>query len=326
MEINIEGVRKFDLQITTDAIDYLCYLTEDKITLINLVLFNSPDKKLLGDFQKDFFNEKRDNYKYILCYHYSNDFYLTFVNPANKFIFNNYINNLNSTDLGKKSRLNLLLNNIDNLTKEISVNTQKVNFDKPNYQNISELEKEFEIRFKSTYFISQDYNSQPLKVYSYPFNLLLFCLGISLKKIYDKLMLEYSACIDNLLISQNSINSTILSPNEKITSRNEILQILFKNDFNNSEKFIKCEDKLISHGYLNADKSQWIKEPSDLIRFYTYCEKNLLRKGIYEKNSKGIQYFRCLYDFHVGKGIDVPSKRKKQSTPLTKHDFDFLDF
>ncbi|SFE43058.1 hypothetical protein [Flavobacterium xueshanense] len=113
---------------------------------------------------------------------------------------------------------------------------------------------------------------------------------------------------------------------ELVSSRNEILKILFKSDTNTCDKFIKCEDKLVSRQYLNPDKSKWINGASAFIRFYMYCEKNILRKGVYEKNSRGVQYFRCLYDFHEGKAIDVPSKRKKQLIKSTKHDYNFLDF
>ncbi|PIF69457.1 hypothetical protein [Flavobacterium sp. 2] len=198
MVVNIRGIQQFDLQNPSDSIDYLCYLTEDKYSLVNITLINDPDSRLLSNFQEDFMIEKRETYKYLLCYHYSHNLYYTFVNPTNKFIFNDYFfNNLNSTNPEKKSRLNLLLNNIENLIKEILVNTEKNNLDISNYLDINELEKEFEIKFKSTFVISQDYDSQPLKVYNYPFNLLLFCLGINLKKIYDKLRLEYSGYLEN---------------------------------------------------------------------------------------------------------------------------------
>lgn len=130
---------------------------------------------------------------------------------------------------------------------------------------------------------------------------------------------------DNLVGTQFEIKKEITEKKQDL-NRNEILQILFKSDKKTSDIFINCEDKLVSHQYLNADKSKWIKGASEFIRFYIYCEKNILRKGVYEKNSRGVQYFRCLYDFHDGKGIDVPSKRKKQLNKSTKHDFDFLDF
>ena len=130
---------------------------------------------------------------------------------------------------------------------------------------------------------------------------------------------------DNLLGTQFETKKET-TEKKLVLSRNEILEILFKNDFKASEKFIKYEDKLIIHGFLNTDKTKWIKEASDLIRFYMYCEKNLLRKGIYEKDSRGVQFFRSLYDYYDGKSINVPSKRKKQLTTSTKNDFDFLEF
>lgn len=117
------------------------------------------------------------------------------------------------------------------------------------------------------------------------------------------------------------------STEEKLVlSRNEILQILFKSDIKASDIFIKCEDKLVKHEYLKYDKTKWLKGASEFIRFYLFCEKKLLRKGVYENNSRGVLHFRDLYDFQVGKGIDVPSKRKLQVTKTTKNEFDFLEF
>lgn len=219
MEINIEGVRKFDLQNAIDAIDYLCYLTEDKYKLVNLTLINDPDKRLLGDFQKDFTNKKKDNHKYIFCCGYSHNLYYTFIDTANKFIFNDYfLNNTKSTDLEKKSRLRLTLNNIDNLIKDILLNTQRTDFEISSIEQVSSFEKEFENKFKSEFIVGYDYQSEPLKIYKYPFNLLLFCLGINLKKIYDKLKLEFSGYIESPIINTTPTNIDKSSPDIKFLS------------------------------------------------------------------------------------------------------------
>lgn len=208
MEINIEGVRKFDLQNAIDAIDYLCYLTENKYSLVNLTLYHTPDKRLLTDFRDDFTNEKRKLYKYILCYNRCRDFNSTFLDSSNKFIFNDYfLNNTKSTDLEKKSRLRLILNNINNLMNEILETTQRINFEITSDEQAQEIEKEFENKFESKLFICYDYNSNPIKISAYPLYLLWFCLGIGLKKTYDKLMVEYSSYVEHHYTSINPINT-----------------------------------------------------------------------------------------------------------------------
>lgn len=115
-------------------------------------------------------------------------------------------------------------------------------------------------------------------------------------------------------------------PSNVKTGRNEILNILFQKESKSLDTFIKWEDKLITYKFINSDKSKWLKGAAEFIRFYVFCEKNVLRKGVYEKNTKGVKHFRNLYDFHDGDTIDVPNKRKKQITLSTKNEFDFLNF
>lgn len=204
MEINIEGVRKFDLQKATDAIDYLNYVTENKHNLINLTLINDPDSRLLGEFNEVFSNVNKKEYKYILCWGYSHNLYYTFIDSANKFIFNDYfLNNSLSSDLEKKSRLKLLLFNINNLLKEILIETQMIDFKVIGSQGVRDIELDFENKFQSKIYVTYDYRSNPLKITKYPFCLLLFCLGINLKKIYDKLMVEFSGYVESHLPSTN---------------------------------------------------------------------------------------------------------------------------
>lgn len=107
------------------------------------------------------------------------------------------------------------------------------------------------------------------------------------------------------------------------SDRKKILKYLISDELSLS-KFNEFEMKLINSKYLNSN-CVWNKSAADLIRFYSFCESKKIFKYHFEDNKKGINYLRELYDFHEGKNIDTPSKRKLQLIKSKKNIFDFLN-
>ncbi|RTY86338.1 hypothetical protein [Flavobacterium sp. RSP15] len=111
--------------------------------------------------------------------------------------------------------------------------------------------------------------------------------------------------------------------NTKLT-RDEILNKLV-GDNSNKNKFYEYEKKLKTQKYLSKD-SEWIKNPVDFSRFYSYClNKTIFKSYFLEDDNRGIDFLRNLFNFHRGKSIDSPAKRKKQLIESKKTQFNFLD-
>lgn len=126
--------------------------------------------------------------------------------------------------------------------------------------------------------------------------------NISLRQdLNDKILIldiPQQASIQNVFLPEKSRNTTLY---ELLNSRKDF------------EKYNHYESKLIEHQYLSRDGRQWLKKAVDLIKFYSFCERESLFNDDFEKNSHGVKLMRQLYNFHTEKSMDVPTKRKQKS-------------
>ena len=108
---------------------------------------------------------------------------------------------------------------------------------------------------------------------------------------------------------QQNNNQNGLLPNR---SSADIL-VLLLNSKQAVEKFKNYESKLMRHQFLSDNRNKWLKNATELIQFYSFCERKSLFKDKYETNTNGIKLLRELYDFHSETSMDTPSKRKIKS-------------
>jgi hypothetical protein len=311
----ITDTKTYNLECTDEAINFLVFMLNGKyfhmfidfsLTHIGLNI-NKYRRQIIDNESKSLFEIQNDVNPFF-------DFFWIDFYEDN--VFYKYIYTSNDSDFIKKQKINTI---IDGLRKtldyyfdfhcvDIFHNAQE----EKDYNFIDKIRRTEEFCGAYIYFaICQ----KLISFYDYLYD--EFYTFIDTKNTFDY---KYSHRIKEVLKNNPETNTT-----SKILNRNEILEILFKKDIVSQEKFIKYEDKLIIHQFLNVDKSKWLKSSATFIRFYIHCEKKLLRKGVYENNIKGVSYFRDLYDFKIGKSIDFPSKRKIQITKLTKNEFNFLD-
>lgn len=110
---------------------------------------------------------------------------------------------------------------------------------------------------------------------------------------------------------------------KKGLSKEEIIGSLINKGF--EDKFYSYEYKLDSLGFLSEDRNKWLKESSDLVRFYNYCEEKGLINRAYKYKRKGINYMRELYDYKKGTSIDESREKRLKQNDGNVGQFNFLD-
>jgi hypothetical protein len=143
----------------------------------------------------------------------------------------------------------------------------------------------------------------------------------------DNLIRNIELRINSVPIQTQTKQIGNYSPENIRLSREQIINKLIGLQTSKHNKFLDYEKRLIIEGYLNSERSLWLKGAASFIRFYIYCEnKSIFKNDIYGITAEGVKLLRDLYNFNEGKNLDFPTKREKQATPRTKLEFSFLDF
>lgn len=193
--LKVKDYGKVDLNKPKQALDYFIYLIGDDFRLAQLTLFYSLDNYSISKFISEYQHESRYSLKFAFASHFSFEFYSTFIDKRDTFIFNEYFfGNEKSTDIEKKSKLNLVIHNINELLKVLP--TSKISYIKGNVDIMDKIAEEFEKKFPNK-MVCYEYDSgETIFIESHPYKLLLFCLRIDLQRILDKMSVDYSAFLE----------------------------------------------------------------------------------------------------------------------------------
>ncbi|WP_289645040.1 hypothetical protein [Maribacter aestuarii] len=305
--LDIKDYGAVDLNNPREALDYFIYLTGDEFRLASLTLHFSLDNYSLSTYNEEYL-EKEDYFmKYMLPFHFGGQFYDTFISTKEVFIFNKYFfENSSSTDIEKKSKLNTTINNIKKLLDIISKTTKRNDF---SYKEIEEqklIAREFEIEFTNKMVCHEYTDDKTIVIKSYPYKLLLFCLGVDLKRILEKIYIDFAAFI---------VSQSFEDIETKVISKTNPFPRIFK-DYNSYVLFDNLKDNICTTQRTElADYSFVFRILQRDKYLYENVQEREFREFIFSNYQVNLEKLKTLNNCSPQKKIDLYNLTRQQSEP-----------
>lgn len=214
----------------TDAADYFIFLTEHNYRLALLILKYSSEDYTMAKFNYEYFEKRDFKEKSYYTLKFVKQFYNTFVNKSDNFIFSGYFyDNQLSTDTEKKSKLSRIIHNLNSRLQEIHSEIEMKDFRHTDDRDLEVIARFFEKKYNGNFICFED-DGKTIIIKYVVYKFFLYCIGLKLKLILEKINIDFNAFIDtqdeiaptNLLEPTTSLKlNTTKNPNPRIFINNE---------------------------------------------------------------------------------------------------------
>ncbi len=222
--ITLDNDLKFDFTNSESTIDYLIYITQPlnySLIIQNMIMLGHKDAV------KEFYEKTTPtNYQriYMECNLSLIPFDNIFIDNELNFIFQDFLFDDSISKLKRKTKLNTLVNNFNQIIKYILIQTHVKKLKKLEKSEVADLVKIFRNKFPSGDFV----HSKPSAYfadYVYPItlpllshNLMLYCIGYRFIAFHSKLLNDFSSFLNNLTHQQLTSGAKTNEPDNKQTN------------------------------------------------------------------------------------------------------------
>lgn len=201
----------------TDAADYFIFLTEHNYRLALLILKYRSEDYTMTKFNHEYFKKSDFKKKSYYILKFAKQFYNTFVNKSDNFIFSGYFyDNQLSTDTEKKSKLSRIIHNLNSRLNEIHSEIEMKDFRYTDDRDLEIIARYFEKKYTGNFICFED-DEKTIVIKYVVYKFFLYCIGLKLKLILEKIYIDFNGFID----TQDKISPTNLleqSTNLKLKS------------------------------------------------------------------------------------------------------------